>query len=459
MNKAVRLLLMMGLIAFATGCTETEKESPKKATDSVALNSLSDEEAAADCTDDSSDVVCAPKMSVMAAIQSNQGGIYLGGFKEFTSGNQARLHKLNANGNYDASFVLNHKNISAFTSSSISSIAHVAEQSDGKIVAVGSYVLSGVQMYFAARFASNGNVDSTFGTAGVVGENLGHIYSLTADVVTEPTKVIVLSNGKILILAETRGTFSTGNSGNHVTLIQLNSNGSVDTSFGTNGYVTINLTGARFSAYSLDVNSSGKILIGGSHLLLNNPVSEFDMSCAVMQHNSDGSVDTTFGSNGLVALKATYASTIKTSCKKATYQADGKIVLSGSYDNYVSGSHNYNALMVRLTSLGALDSSFGSGGMSLLASAGSFNSSSYGEFNLLSSGDILVLHNSSMDGYSIRKMASDGTLDSSYGTSGKTPVSSTKTGFIPLSLLAHSATDFWLIGPTGDANLPELLKF
>ncbi|MEQ1353751.1 MAG: delta-60 repeat domain-containing protein [Candidatus Acidiferrum sp.] len=82
------------------------------------------------------------------------------------------------------------------------------------------------------------------------------------------------------------------------TLARYNSNGTLDNSFGSGGIVTTSLSNidGMFSALALQLD--GKILAAG----LKN-FGSFNTDFAVVRYNSDGSLDNTFGMNGVATSR------------------------------------------------------------------------------------------------------------------------------------------------------------
>ncbi|HEX3355729.1 MAG TPA: delta-60 repeat domain-containing protein, partial [Tepidisphaeraceae bacterium] len=158
-------------------------------------------------------------------------------------------------------------------------------------------------------------------------------------------------------------------------VLKLKSNGKIDTSFGSGGMSVVDVNhdevlglGAVTFAYA-----GGKILIAG---LISN--GDFNEIAKVFRLNSNGSLDTTFGVNGSVQfqLGITDKSFPDTVDRVAAIgaQSDGKITLVGSSINWYPEQPNPfldptlygNAYLVaaRLTSSGKFDKSYGTNGIS-----------------------------------------------------------------------------------------------
>ena len=125
-------------------------------------------------------------------------------------------------------------------------------------------------------------------------------------------------------------------------LVRYNSDGSLDTSFSTDGKLTTSIGAGSAYGQSVAVQTDGKILVGGY------ATGTFGDEYALARYNSDGTLDTSFSTDGIVTTSFGLGDAYG---KSLTLQADGKILVSGYY---FSGAANllslarYNA-MVRST--------------------------------------------------------------------------------------------------------------
>src|SRR5262249_46152230 len=129
------------------------------------------------------------------------------------------------------------------------------------------------------RYNSNGTLDTTFGTGGVVvydggvSENGGDNIAPEAD-------------GQILVV-------STTGPGDAL-LLRFNTNGSPDSTFGVNGVVTFN-GGFSDSARGVAVSPNGSIVIAGASF---NAMAQGLLLIA--RYNANGTLDTSFGGDGVI---------------------------------------------------------------------------------------------------------------------------------------------------------------
>ena len=161
----------------------------------------------------------------------------------------------------------------------------VVLQPDGKIVIAG-FANNGHDTDFAAaRLLSNGSLDLSFGVNGKVssgvkvGDDIG-------------TSVALQTDGKIVVAGYARDS----GSDTDFAAVRYNTNGSLDNTFDTDGKVTTKVKAADDFARSVAIEPDGKIVIAGE----TDNISNLDF--AVVRLNTDGSLDTSFGLGGIVTI-------------------------------------------------------------------------------------------------------------------------------------------------------------
>ena len=274
----------------------------------------------------------------------------------------------------------------------------VAVQSDGKILSAG-YSYDGAVFHFTiTRHNVNGSLDNSFGLNGIVITKIGSSNSLI-------NSIAVQSDGKIIAAG-----FSLNSSGiPNIALVQYNSNGIVDTNFGSNGMVISDISGigVRSVINSLVIQSDGKIIAGGYTSNGN------DYDFAIVRYNPDGTPDDTFGpANGVVTTDIS-GSGLFDQINSVTIQKDGKIVAAG-YTN------DQNAFAVaRYNSNGFLDNSFGTNGKVITAIGSNFD---IAHSVVLQSDGKIVVGGFSNDGilnnYALVRYNSNGLHDELFGELG-----------------------------------------
>lgn len=227
----------------------------------------------------------------------------------------------------------------------------VAIQADGKIVVGGRGATncSNCQSPFIlVRLNPNGSLDSTFGTGGKV-----LTYVSTVDNHLED--LAIQSNGKIVGVGSSGGQAGLGN--DLFTVLRWNSNGTLDSAFGTGGSTTTMIAGGFGAFASMALQTDGKIVAGGTAGI----GSEGAIS-ALARFNTDGSFDSTFDTDGIVTTDIT-GPIIDLEDRDAVngiaIQADGRIVAAGRYGSGI----NDHVAVLRYNTNGSLDTSFDSDGI------------------------------------------------------------------------------------------------
>lgn len=322
-----------------------------------------------------------------ATIVDSQGRILAGGNVNDT-GVKFALARYLANGSLDTSFGNGGKVILP-NPADPSGITSLVEQSDGKYVAVGTLELTNGR-YTAAvlRFNEDGTLDNTFGSGGIATVNTRNMlpsavtldsegrivftgshrgatfvaryttdgipdttFSKDGFVRVQPssesesggTAIGIDSNGKIVV-----GGYVSDPSGSSWLVQRYKKNGSLDKTFNTTGQAILSFPeNIGNSAYGLAIKSDNSIYLGGVTLSLN-----YASNGSVIHVLSDGTLDTTYGSNGI----ATAANSL--SIWGIKLDSEENVVGFGTgVDNY-----ELTYMAVRFTPLGTLDSTFGNGG-------------------------------------------------------------------------------------------------
>lgn len=224
----------------------------------------------------------------------------------------------------------------------------IAIQSDGKIVVAGSRILlnssTGAQTadVLVVRYLANGSLDSGFGDGGQVTTDMNGGYD-TSD------NVVIQSDGKIVVL-----------SSNFVA--RYLGNGNLDTSFGAGGIASngtyVNDPCCSFNSAFPDSFGPDSIALQGDKIVLGGRAST---SLAAVRLNSNGSVDATFGVNGIAKVPFTFFQGFMNHDEPVVIQPDQKIIVGGV-------DSNGQLKAVRFSASGQIDTTFGSAGTASVTS-------------------------------------------------------------------------------------------
>jgi uncharacterized delta-60 repeat protein len=252
-----------------------------------------------------------------------------------------------------------------------SGVSQAALQADGEIVAVGNYS-------YLVRYNGNGSLDTTFGSRGLVTVPSGFFgHSL----------LIQPGNGDIVVC----GDFYYGGNNYAFALLRYTANGALDSTFGSGGEVVTPATAGTFVYFNYLALENGDIVAGGSG--------------ALARYTLSGSLDTTFGSGGIVTTPMGISSLV--------VEPNGQIVAVG---NGTASTGNHVWTLARYNVNGSLDSTFGSGGI-LTSSPTGFDVADGSA--LESNGQIVVTGWSlANDLFEVGAYNPNGTLDTSFGSGG-----------------------------------------
>jgi uncharacterized delta-60 repeat protein len=306
------------------------------------------------------------------------------------------LVRLNTDGSLDDTFSDDGKVTFDFHSDDYG--RSIAVTDDDKIYVAGYTKLLGTGNFLLAKYSSDGTPDNSFGDDAYVSTNvLSDDYGRA---------LIHFSDGKNLIVG-----YANDGGDDDFALVKYNSDGSLDDAFGTNGIVTTDLNSSEDDrAFAALLQSDGKIVVIGH---TGTDASDYDV--AIVRYNSDGSLDNTFGTNGIV-IKDIYNSS-DDRLYAAALQSDGKIVAAGYYD---SGS-SVKFLLVRLNTNGSFDNSFDANGV-LTTEIGSKKDAIAYAVKVQSDGKIVAagrfVSSDNDKDFIIVRYNSDGSLDNSFDANG-----------------------------------------
>ena len=265
-----------------------------------------------------------------------------------------------------------------------------ALQSDGKIVVTG-VDFNGVTDVRVTRYDSAGALDPSFGTGGTVTTDLGADEMGAAIAVQDDMKIVV----------GVRTGFFGGGPGQFA-LVRYLPNGTLDPTFGTGGIVVTPI-GDSATTYAVALQSDGKIIAAGGA-----STSDFADNFALARYDVDGSLDSSFGSGGIVMTDVGYSDT----AHAVTIQSDGRIV--------AVGAASQGFALARYEADGDLDTTFGSGGVVITAG----QSDAYGEAIIRDADGRYVVAGHAFDTglnhrvINVARYTDGGTLDASFGTAG-----------------------------------------
>ena len=274
----------------------------------------------------------------------------------------------------------------------------MAVQRDGKLLVGGevgdedSYDLD----LAVARYNLDGSLDTTFDNDGWVRTDLDGWNDSASDVIVQP-------DGKILLSGASRGDFA---------LVRYNSDGSLDDTFGVDGWVRTDCGSFEDETKAIAYQpEDGKIIVAGYAL------DGLQYNFALVRYNPDGSLDTGFGVSGLVTTDLTGD---QDQAQALVIQPDGKIVLAGSVKRAIPYYRDFG--LVRYLPDGTIDPSFGINGRVIT----DFNGGRDFAYAItLQSDGMIVVAGTAQEGadgdyeFALARYTSTGYLDTTFSGDGK----------------------------------------
>ncbi|MEZ6107154.1 MAG: LamG-like jellyroll fold domain-containing protein, partial [Pirellulaceae bacterium] len=306
----------------------------------------------------------------------------------------------------------------------------VHELGSGKFLVAGTVDGGATGLDFAvARYNADGTLDTTFGTAGLVTTDFTSSDDRALGITVDPT-------GKIVVVG-----YWNGGAYDDIAVARYNSDGSLDSSFGSGGTVIHNI-GFNDGADEVTIDDEGRIVLVGWRGNGGNA------DIVTVRLNTDGSLDTTFNGTGWVkdtfgmadgASGAQYGHGILT-------DANQKIIVSG----YGYTGSSKDLILLRYNVDGTLDTSFGTSGRFSL-DVNSLSAEADGKLVLDDAGNILIVGTDTTNGeIALARVTSAGVLDATFGSGGVVTTSGLTGEFTGIDLKLQADGKIIVVGTIND---------
>lgn len=137
---------------------------------------------------------------------------------------------------------------------------HALPLPDGSIIMVGTAEVSGDHKLVVAKLQANGQTDTSYGTNGETMVDINVDRNLL-----EPIGATLQADNKVVVAATIRRTVTPFDQ--NVAVVRLNTDGSMDTTFNTDGLIPIDIDSSRDDrAHAVAVDSQGRIVVAGAHV-------------------------------------------------------------------------------------------------------------------------------------------------------------------------------------------------
>ena len=269
----------------------------------------------------------------------------------------------------------------------------MAAQPDGKVVVVGtSHEHSGD--FAIVRFERDGDIDTSFGDAGLVMTQVG----AGADVARA---VAIDEQGGIVVAGTADGAH-----GLDFAVVRYLENGQLDDSFGTGGRTLVTFGEDADTAYAIALQSDGKIVVGGDS---NRGSSQSGLDFALLRLTQDGKPDDSFGEAGLTTLSVAQFGGRDSIYALALQEISGeqRVVAAGGEGDFT---------LARFRESGELDTSFGQQGK--LSNLFGSTIGAARALTLTSDNEIVAAGHAQHD-FALVKLSTKGTLVDTFGDAGK----------------------------------------
>ncbi|RME39366.1 MAG: hypothetical protein D6794_03965 [Deltaproteobacteria bacterium] len=253
-------------------------------------------------------------------------------------------------------------------------------------------------------------------TDGSLDASFGNSGIVTTDIVAsirdQANAISVQPDGKIVVAGVATEPVNPWH--NHFLVIRYNADGTLDPSFGNGGIVQTYVSDYD-EAHAVAIQPDGRILVAGTAYTIG-PRDDF----ALARYNPDGTLDATFGIGGIVTLNFgvdRYGAGIRDTLVDMALQPDGRIVLAGKTVDPVN--YDMELALARYNPDGSLDATFGAGG-TVITDLGANTPDYLTSMALQPDGRIVVAGYTSLPANDtvLVRYNTDGSLDASFGAGG-----------------------------------------
>lgn len=409
----------------------------------------------------------------IATVSDSQGRVVMGGNTTIGRGRVAVLVRYAQNGSLDDTF--NDDGIFFFPlTGEFGTLRDLAMDSDGSIYILAQGADSGASSTLVAKVRDDGTLDQNFGIDGVLdtggngklltvapngdlliaGTNKIERFRANGSRVREfgdlgtvttyfngtypfayPEELLVLPDGSLIIAAT--DAFSSAGTKTDLHFLKYSSDGTRDMTFGSSGSLELNVitTNSPGSVYfqgrpvHLIVTPDERILIATQHVERTSVGSQYDFLLAKI--TADGEFDNSFSSDGELRLHFDGFASVA----GVRLAADGAVLVGGT----VVGATRDSAVIVKLSSEGKFDATFGDGGVAELVvdglQFGSERETRNGLVALPNEGIAIAL--TGMDDFRLAAFTATGAKSTAYGEDGeiKTNIASSLMHASPQSVI------------------------
>jgi len=355
-----------------------------------------------------------PSLVVSDALLQNDGKIIIIGTGNEDGFGDVKLARFNSDGSLDKNFGINGVAIRS-SSGYERDKPLMAIQPGGKIVIVKTAIdVNNIPMgiydhdFLIFRFNANGTIDDSFGSNGTVMTDFNRYDEGNA-------KIVIQSDGKIIVTG-TSNTCQYGTCFNGV-IARYNENGTLDENFNGDGKLAIDFGNTFQGIYTVFPLKDDKLLLTGN----SGAYDSNDINFLLARVNSNGTMDSTFGSDGIQRcpfnIKYLFVLSV-------LMQTDGKFVVGGNLMNL--SDYTFDFVVCRFNADGKVDNTFNKDGIDTLDMSGYDSWNDYERLysiNLQADNKILAIGYASdalpNADFAIARIDTNGKLDTGFDGDGR----------------------------------------
>ena len=212
-------------------------------------------------------------------------------------------------------------------------------QDDGKIIGASDAWIDNNDDFTLVRCNNDGSLDYSFGTYGIVNTPIGKAAVMASS-------EAIQTDGKIVVTG-----VANNSNGSFLSLFRYNPDGTLDENFGTNGITIFPADTIQYTANSAVIQNDGKIVAAG--YTWNGNHAHF----LIARCNPNGVWDNSFGGKGITITTGDF---LEGRFNTVAVQPDGKIIAAGYSED---SNNNYSFVLIRYNPDGTLDGTFGTNGI------------------------------------------------------------------------------------------------
>jgi uncharacterized delta-60 repeat protein len=226
--------------------------------------------------------------AAVAVVQKDCKLIVGGGAMDDRGNTHFVLQRFTSDGSGDATF--GEAGTIKMKSGSAGMLRTIALQDDGKIIAAGTSVVDATVTNVAVRYNSDGSPDSSFGQGGKVTLHLDAKSNIPSNILTAPDGKVLIVISNPIIGGGTKSSF---------TIVRLNGDGTLDTSYAEQGKSVPALDQAFF-VRNARLTTDGGLIVSGILYVVVNAAGDTTPKYGILGFDHTGKQDSSFGQNGVL---------------------------------------------------------------------------------------------------------------------------------------------------------------